>query len=100
MYICLNGSIDSDMDEYFDQASVSVEFCESIFNIFHLNHYNFCTLVTYIIILVFKLTNFAEYSRQHFVHSFYTNRIFLGFTESTTHYGAFFTFLIHHPLRK
>ena len=32
------------------------------------------------------------------MHEFYTDRIFLGYVEATTHYDAFSTLFIHHPL--
>ena len=71
MYICLNKSVDFDVDkysnmaEYIDQIGFSVEFCESIFTIFHLNHSTKCrTLVIYIYIynnINFRLMNLAKY---------------------------------------
>ena len=51
MYICPSKSFDFDMDEYsdgyeyLDRIGASVELCESIFRIFHLN--NFLTNFAY-----------------------------------------------------
>ena len=63
MYICLNVSIESETAKYLDQVGVSVEVCESIFSIFQLNNYKFSHIsdILYIIVSIFKLTNFTKY---------------------------------------